>query len=164
LAGGGLQPSSQGVLLDAFPQEKQGQAQTLFGIAALLVPVVGPTLGGYITDNYGWRWIFYLNVPVGALALIMCSGTGAANDCRRTSARARHAGFIACIFRCFLHVGSACRLSGISCPADASIGRGEGRAHRCGVTLDKSASADTMLAHATSDPPLGRFVFDNRQR
>jgi DHA2 family multidrug resistance protein len=73
LAGGGLQPSSQGVLLDAFPKEKQGAAQTLFGIAALLAPVVGPTLGGYITDNYGWRWIFYINVPVGILALAMCN-------------------------------------------------------------------------------------------
>jgi len=73
LAGGGLQPSSQGVLLDAFPKEKQGAAQTVFGIAALLAPVVGPTLGGYITDNYGWRWVFYLNVPVGLLALIMCN-------------------------------------------------------------------------------------------
>src|SRR4029079_16222324 len=73
LAGGGLQPSSQGVLLDAFPREKQGAAQTLFGIAALLAPVVGPTLGGYITDNYGWRWIFYLNLPVGLFALWMCS-------------------------------------------------------------------------------------------
>jgi MFS transporter, DHA2 family, multidrug resistance protein len=73
LAGGGLQPSSQGVLLDAFPQEKQGMAQTLFGIAALLAPVVGPTLGGFITDHYGWRWIFYLNLPVGLLALGFCS-------------------------------------------------------------------------------------------
>jgi MFS transporter, DHA2 family, multidrug resistance protein len=73
LAGGGLQPSSQAVLLDAFPQEKQGQAMTLFGIAALLAPVVGPTLGGYITDNYGWRWIFYLNLPVGLLALAFCA-------------------------------------------------------------------------------------------
>src|SRR5690349_20341319 len=73
LAGGGLQPSSQAVLLDAFPPEKQGAAQTLFGLAALLAPVVGPTLGGYITDNYGWRWIFYLNVPVGVLAFLMCS-------------------------------------------------------------------------------------------
>lgn len=72
LAGGGLQPSSQGVLLDAFPKEKQGAAQTLFGIAALLAPVVGPTLGGFITDNYGWRWIFFLNIPVGAFALWMC--------------------------------------------------------------------------------------------
>ena len=72
LAGGGLQPSSQAVLLDAFPQEKQGQAMTVFGMAALLAPVVGPTLGGYITDNYGWRWIFYLNVPVGLLAFFMC--------------------------------------------------------------------------------------------
>ena len=72
LAGGGLQPSSQGVLLDAFPPEKQGAAQTLFGIAALLAPVVGPTLGGYITDNYGWRWIFYINIPVGLFALWFC--------------------------------------------------------------------------------------------
>jgi MFS transporter, DHA2 family, multidrug resistance protein len=72
LAGGGLQPSSQAILLDAFPPEKQGTAMTLFGMAALLAPVVGPTLGGYITDNYGWRWIFYLNVPVGMLALLMC--------------------------------------------------------------------------------------------
>ena len=72
LAGGGLQPSSQGILLDAFPPEKQGAAQTLFGVAALLAPVVGPTLGGYITDNYGWSWIFYLNLPVGIFALIVC--------------------------------------------------------------------------------------------
>jgi len=72
LAGGGLQPSSQAVLLDAFPQEKQGAAMTVFGMAALLAPVVGPTLGGYITDNYGWRWIFYLNVPVGLAAFFMC--------------------------------------------------------------------------------------------
>jgi DHA2 family multidrug resistance protein len=72
VAGGGLQPSSQAVLLDAFPQEKQGQAMTIFGMAALLAPVVGPTLGGYITDNYGWHWIFYLNVPVGLLAYLMC--------------------------------------------------------------------------------------------
>jgi len=73
LAGGGLQPSSQGILLDAFPPEKQGAAMTLFGIAALLAPVVGPTLGGYITDNYGWRWIFYLNLPIGLLALLFSS-------------------------------------------------------------------------------------------
>jgi len=72
LAGGGLQPSSQAVLLDAFPPEKQGSAMTVFGLAALLAPVVGPTLGGYITDNYGWRWIFYLNLPVGILAIVFC--------------------------------------------------------------------------------------------
>jgi DHA2 family multidrug resistance protein len=72
LAGGGLQPSSQGVLLDAFPQEKQGIAMTLFGLAALLAPVAGPTLGGWITDSYSWRWVFYINVPIGLLALAAC--------------------------------------------------------------------------------------------
>src|SRR6266851_8507278 len=70
LAGGGLQPSSQGVLLDAFPREKQRAAQTLFGIAALLAPIVGPTLGGYLTVNYNWRWIFYINIPVGAIGFL----------------------------------------------------------------------------------------------
>jgi DHA2 family multidrug resistance protein len=72
LAGGGLQPSSQGVLLDAFPPEKQGVAMTLFGLAALIAPVVGPTLGGWITDSYSWRWVFYINVPVGLLAFAAC--------------------------------------------------------------------------------------------
>ncbi len=72
LAGGGLQPSSQAVLLDAFPQEKQGAAMTVFGLAALLAPVIGPTLGGYLTDYYSWRYIFYINLPVGTLALVAC--------------------------------------------------------------------------------------------
>src|ERR1700733_4941861 len=72
LAGGGLQPSSQGVLLDAFPAEKQGIAMTLFGLAALIAPVVGPTLGGWITDSYSWRWVFLINVPVGLLAFGAC--------------------------------------------------------------------------------------------
>jgi MFS transporter, DHA2 family, multidrug resistance protein len=73
LAGGGLQPSSQGILLDSFPPEKQGAAQTMFGVAALLAPVVGPTLGGYITDEYSWRWIFLINIPVGIAALVLCA-------------------------------------------------------------------------------------------
>src|SRR5580693_8336559 len=75
LAGGGLQPSSQGVLLDAFPAERQGMAMTLFGFAALIAPVVGPTLGGWITDDYSWRWVFLINVPVGLLALGACAIT-----------------------------------------------------------------------------------------
>ena len=69
LGGGGLQPSSQAVLLDSFPPEKQGSAMTMFGIAALLAPVIGPTLGGYLTVNFNWRWIFYINLPVGAIGL-----------------------------------------------------------------------------------------------
>src|SRR5215467_13576889 len=73
LAGGGLQPCSQGVLLDAFPPEKQGTAMTLFGLAALVAPVVGPTLGGWITDDFSWRWVFYINVPIGLLAFAACS-------------------------------------------------------------------------------------------
>ncbi len=72
LAGGGLQPSSQAILLDRFPREKQGAAQTMFGVAALLGPVVGPTLGGWLVVNYDWRWIFYINVPVGIVGFLAC--------------------------------------------------------------------------------------------
>ncbi len=71
LAGGGLQPTSQAVLLDRFPPEKQGTAMTAFGIAALVGPIVGPTLGGYLVDNYNWRWIFLVNIPVGCFAFAM---------------------------------------------------------------------------------------------
>ncbi len=72
LAGGGLQPGSQGMLLDAFPRERQGVAMTLFGFAVLIAPIVGPTLGGWITDTYNWRWVFLINVPVGLLAFGGC--------------------------------------------------------------------------------------------
>ena len=70
LAGGGLQPCSQGVLMDAFPPEKQSTAMTLFGVAAILAPIVGPTLGGWICVNYDWPWIFLINIPIGVLSLV----------------------------------------------------------------------------------------------
>jgi DHA2 family multidrug resistance protein len=68
IGGGGLQPVTQAVLVDTFPPEQQGSAQTLFGISALIAPVLGPTLGGYIADNYSWEWIFLINVPMGLIA------------------------------------------------------------------------------------------------
>jgi MFS transporter, DHA2 family, multidrug resistance protein len=71
LTGGGLQPLAQAILLETFPQRKHGQAMAAFGIGILLAPILGPTLGGYITDNYSWRWIFYLNLPVGIFSLFM---------------------------------------------------------------------------------------------
>src|SRR5262249_15122857 len=96
LAGGGLQPSSQGVLLDAFPKDKQGAAHTVFCLAALLAPVVVPTLGGYITDNYGWLWVFYINIPVGLLALFICNAVVSDPDylnAQRAEARKQHRPF-----------------------------------------------------------------------
>ncbi len=71
LTGGGLQPLAQAILLETFPERKHGQAMAAFGIGILLAPILGPTLGGWITDNYSWRWIFYLNLPVGILSLLM---------------------------------------------------------------------------------------------
>ena len=67
--GGGLQPMVQAILADTFPPEKRGVAFALYGITAVTAPIVGPTLGGWITDNYTWRWIFLINVPVGLLTL-----------------------------------------------------------------------------------------------
>ncbi|HEY0407954.1 MAG TPA: DHA2 family efflux MFS transporter permease subunit [Pyrinomonadaceae bacterium] len=69
--GGALQPIAQSVLLESFPHEKRGQAMAVYGLGIVTAPIIGPTLGGWITDNYSWRWIFYINVPVGILAILM---------------------------------------------------------------------------------------------
>jgi len=69
--GGGLQPMAQAILADSFPPEKRGLAFSVYAITAIVAPAIGPTLGGWITDNYTWRWIFYINLPVGILALFL---------------------------------------------------------------------------------------------
>ena len=69
--GGGLQPIAQSILADTFPPEKRGLAFALYGITTIIAPTVGPTLGGWITDNYSWRWIFFINLPVGILTLFL---------------------------------------------------------------------------------------------
>jgi MFS transporter, DHA2 family, multidrug resistance protein len=71
LGGGGLQPSEQAILMDTFPPSKRGMAMAVYGLAILCAPVLGPTLGGFITDNYSWRWIFFINVPVGILSVFL---------------------------------------------------------------------------------------------
>jgi MFS transporter, DHA2 family, multidrug resistance protein len=70
-AGGALQPLSQAVLMESFPPAKRGSAMAIFGLGVVVAPIVGPVLGGWITDNYSWRWIFYINVPLGVLAVLM---------------------------------------------------------------------------------------------
>lgn len=69
--GGALQPLSQAILLESFPREKQGMAMAAFGLGVVVAPVLGPVAGGWLTDNYSWRWVFYINVPVGALSLYL---------------------------------------------------------------------------------------------
>jgi MFS transporter, DHA2 family, multidrug resistance protein len=69
--GGGLQPMAQAIMADSFEPQKRGQAFALYGLVAVLAPSIGPTLGGWITDNFSWRWIFYINIPVGILAFIL---------------------------------------------------------------------------------------------
>jgi DHA2 family multidrug resistance protein len=71
--GGGLQPSEQAILRDAFPPNKLGMGLAVYGVAVVVAPTIGPTLGGWITDNYSWRWIFYINIPVGIVSLLLTS-------------------------------------------------------------------------------------------
>src|SRR5580704_7664778 len=75
LAGGGMVPASQSILADSFPPEKRGQAFALFGIAVVVAPVVGPTLGGWLSDNWSWQWCFEINAPIGVLALALLAVT-----------------------------------------------------------------------------------------
>jgi len=71
--GGGLQPSEQAILADTFPPAKRGMAFAVYGAAVIMAPAIGPTLGGWITDNFSWRWIFFVNIPVGILSLMLTS-------------------------------------------------------------------------------------------
>ena len=71
-AGGALQPLSQSILMESAPPEKRGVAMAVFGMGVVVAPIIGPTLGGWITDNYSWRWMFFINLPIGVLALFMC--------------------------------------------------------------------------------------------
>jgi len=71
--GGGLQPSEQAILADTFPPAKRGMAFAVYGAAVVVAPAIGPTLGGWITDNFSWRWIFFVNIPVGILSLLLTS-------------------------------------------------------------------------------------------
>src|SRR5580765_4093578 len=71
--GGALQPLSQAILLESFPPEKRGSAMAVFALGVVVAPVLGPTLGGWLTDAYSWRWAFYINIPVGIFAVFMIS-------------------------------------------------------------------------------------------
>ncbi len=71
LAGGAMVPMSQAILLERFPREEHGKAMALFGVGVIFGPIIGPTLGGWITDTIGWRWVFYINAPLGVIGVIM---------------------------------------------------------------------------------------------
>ena len=73
VGGGAMQPLAQAILLESFPPAKRGAATALFGIGIVVAPIIGPTLGGWLTDNYSWRWTFYINLPVGILAVFLMS-------------------------------------------------------------------------------------------
>src|SRR5450432_4357310 len=71
VGGGGLQPSEQAILADTFAPAKRGMAFAVYGVAVITAPAIGPTLGGWITDNFTWRWIFFINIPVGIISLLL---------------------------------------------------------------------------------------------
>src|SRR6516165_4891255 len=72
VGGGALQPIAQAVLLESFPIEKRGSAMSVYAIGVVVAPILGPTLGGWITDNYSWRWVFFINLPIGVLSVFLC--------------------------------------------------------------------------------------------
>ena len=72
-AGGALVPNSQAILMETFPPEEQGMAMAIFGVGAMFGPIIGPALGGYVTDQLNWRWIFYINIPIGIIAVLMAA-------------------------------------------------------------------------------------------
>ena len=69
--GGALQPLSQAVMLEAFPPQDRGKAMAFWGLGIVVAPMLGPVIGGYLTDNFSWRWVFYINLPVGLASVIM---------------------------------------------------------------------------------------------
>src|SRR5215212_10337503 len=69
--GGALQPLSQAVLLEAFPPHERGKAMGFWALGIVVAPILGPVLGGWLTDNYSWRWVFYINIPVGVASIVM---------------------------------------------------------------------------------------------
>jgi DHA2 family multidrug resistance protein len=72
IGGGALQPISQSILLETFPQRQHGMAMAIFGVGIMFGPIVGPLLGGWITDNWSWHWIFFINIPIGLVSILMC--------------------------------------------------------------------------------------------
>src|SRR5215472_15449965 len=89
IAGGGLQPTSQAFLADAFPPERRGQAFAMYGLAVVFAPAIGPTVGGWITDNMNWRWVFLINVPVGIVLSLLATRVLADAPGEATIRRAR---------------------------------------------------------------------------
>src|SRR6201986_1163012 len=92
LGGGGMVPVAQSILADAFPPSKRGQAFAVFGVAVVVAPVVGPTLGGWLSDNISWQWCFLINGPVGVLAMAMIAVIVKESETARAEARRQQQG------------------------------------------------------------------------
>src|SRR5258708_14468214 len=92
VGGGGVVPVAQSILADSFPPEKRGQAFAVFGVAVVVAPVVGPTLGGWLSDNVSWQWCFLINVPVGMIAMALIALVLRESPTARAAARAQQQG------------------------------------------------------------------------
>ncbi|HZR19152.1 MAG TPA: DHA2 family efflux MFS transporter permease subunit [Verrucomicrobiae bacterium] len=97
--GGGLAPSEQAILTDTFPEKQRGMAFAVYGVAVVVAPAIGPALGGWITDHYSWRWIFFINIPIGLLSLVLTGLLVEDSPERQGGTRARYSGRIARGFR-----------------------------------------------------------------
>lgn len=106
LGGGGLAPSEQAILADTFPVEKRGQAFAVYGMAVVVAPAIGPTLGGYITDNLDWHWIFFINIPIGLISLFLSNRM--VEDPPYLKERAKHPGSIDGVGLGLVAIGVGC--------------------------------------------------------
>ena len=100
VSGGAMQPLSQSILVESFPREKRGMAMAMYGMGVVVAPIIGPTLGGWITDSYNWRWIFFINIPTGAISIILAGIVlhDPPHLLRRTSLKSVHLDFIGLFF------------------------------------------------------------------
>src|SRR4029077_1977973 len=154
--GGGLQPISQAVLLESFRPEDRGKAMGFWGLGIVVAPLLGPVLGGWLTDSYSWRWVFYINVPIGLASLIMTRlFVFDPSYIRRTSSRVDYWG----IGMLALGIGAL----------QVVLDRGQekdwfGTAWITGVTVIAVVAIGSFLVHElrVSDPVVNLRVFKNR--
>ena len=148
-AGAAMIPSSQAILMETFPPAEQQMAMAMWGVGLMVAPILGPTLGGWITDNWNWRWNFYINVPIGSIAFVMVSAFVHDPPLHAPATRARRQS------RLRRHHSAWCSGSGCckSCSTAASAPTGSlpmGRMGHCSLSAHRSSrSSSTNCASAS---------------
>ena len=158
--GGAMQPLSQAVLLEAFPPHERGKAMGFWGLGIVVAPILGPVLGGWLTDTYSWRWVFYINLPVGIASLVMTQAVrlrpavSAAGDEQDRLLGHRPAGAVGRLAadRARPRAGARLVLLAVHHRAGRDVGRRRRRVHRARVDRQRAGRRSARLqgSHATA--------------